>query len=397
MLTSAPPERRPTPGPVPPTILLSEADRRHLERVVRARASSQSNAFRAKVVLLAAEGRPSREIAATLRCNENTVGKWRHEFARHGIRGLRDAPRSGRPSRFAPAQKARVLQKATEWPRENGVPFSHWDSSALARLAISAGITDSIHPTTVWRWLRDADLQPHRLTYWLKSPDPDFDVRMKDVVDTYLAALRRAEMGIATFCIDEKTSIQAKERKRPDRRMRPGVPQRIEFEYIRHGTLCLTAAFNVASGEVRSTITVQRPATVFAAAVKDACLSAPDAPEIHIVADQLNTHWHHEVCKVVAELSNVPYDPREHRTGKARKDFLTRSGKRVVFHFTPKHASWLNQVEIWFSVLGRKLINRGSFESLTDLEAQIREFIAYHNRTLARPYRWTYTGLPCRA
>lgn len=397
MLASAPPGSRLTPGRAPPVIAPSEADRLHLERVVRAGTSSQSESFRAKVILLAAEGRSNHAIAAVLGCNANTVGKWRHQFALHGFRGLRDAPRSGRPPNFAPAQKARVLQKAIEWPRENGIPFSHWDSSALAKLAVSAGILEEIHPTTVWRWLRDADLQPHRFRYWLKSPDPDFDIRMKDVVDTYLAAPERSKRGIATFCMDEKTSIQAKERKRPDRRMQRGVPQRLEFEYIRHGTLCLTAAFNVASGEVRSTITVQRPATVFAAAVREACLSVPDAPEVHIVADQLSTHWHQEVCKVVAELSNVPYDPREHRSGKERKAFLARAGKRVVFHFTPKHASWLNQVEIWFSVLGRKLINRGTFKSLADLESQVREFVAYHNRFLARPYRWTYTGLPCRA
>ena len=120
----------------------------------------------------------------------------------------------------------------------------------------------------------------------------------------------------------------------------------------------------------------------------------PDS-EWRIVVDQLNTHWHHDLCEAVARLSEVPYDPEQHKIGPERREFLMGTDKRVVVHYTPKHASWLNQIEIWFSVLVRKLLQRETFCSLAELEERILDFIAYYNRNLAHPYRWTYTGTPC--
>jgi transposase len=347
-------------------------------------------------VLLADDGLRNCAIARELECDEDTVGTWRKWFSKGGPKALRDLPRSGRPRKFTPHQVARVVEKATERPRDNGLPFSHWDSRALANLAIEAGITDSIHPTTVWRWLHEADLQPHRVRYWLKSHGPDFEARMQDITSLYLRALDLAKLGIPTFSIDEKTSIQAKERMGPDLLMIPGTPQSIDDRYIRHGTLCLTAGFEVATGLVHGIFTPDRPATVFAGFVRDLCKTVPDAPEIHLVVDQLSTHWHHELCKVVAELSGMPYEPERHKVGEDRRRFLMDVDKRVVVHFTPKHGSWLNQIEIWFGLLCRKLLHRESFASLVDLTEKIKSFIAYYNRHLAHPYRWTYTGTPCR-
>lgn len=232
---------------------------------------------------------------------------------------------------------------------------------------------------------------------WMRKVDPDFDVRMADVTSTYLSARDWAALGIPVFCVDEKTGIQALERKFPDLPVRPGTPQYSDPHYKRHGTMCLTAGFEVATGEVSGLLTKKRPATVFAEFAKGLCEQAPDAPAIHFVCDQLNTHWHHEICKVVARFSGLEYDPKKHKTGPERKAFLLRGDKRVVFHFTPKHASWLNQIEIWFSTLGRKALNRGSFASIEELCSAINDFIAYHNRFLARPYKWTYTGTPCHA
>lgn len=357
--------------------------------------ASQRDAFRARIILLADDGLTNRAIAEELGCDEDTVGTWRRRFSKGGPKGLRDLPRSGRPSKFTSDQRARVLAKATEKPCDNGLPFSHWDSRALADLAVEAGITVSIHPTTVWRWLNDADLQPHRVRYWLQSHDPDFEVRMLDITSLYLRALDLAKVGIPTFCIDEKTSIQAKARKCLDLPMIPGVPQSIDHHYVRHGTLCLTAGFEVATGLVQGILTPDRPATVLASFVRNLCETVPDAPEIHLVLDQLNTHWHHEICKVVADLSGIVYDPEAHKVGKDRRRFLLDPEKRVVVHFTPKSGSWLNQVEIWFGLLCRKLLRRESFASLMNLAERIESFIAYYNRHLAHPYRWTYTGRPC--
>ena len=379
-----------------PEITLLPEERAHLERIGLAATSPRRDAERARMTLLACDGLMNTEIAARLGKHPDTVGRWRMRAFRSGVKGLRDAPRSGRPSHFTAEEKARVLQKAIETPRENGVPITHWSKTSLARLAVEAGIVRAIHPTTVWRWLNKADLKPHLSRLWLKSTDPDFDERMRDVVSVYLSTPQGAKDGDLVYSIDEKTSIQALERKYEDIPMRPGKPTRREHEYIRHGTACLTAAFNVATGEVSGVLTPDRPATVFAAFLEKLFASARGAPKIHVVVDQLNTHWHHEACRVVAEASGCFYDPEKHKTGPQRRAFLTDRNKRVVFHFTPKHASWLNQVEIWFSTLSRKVIGRGSFTSIEDLKSKILEFISYHNRVLAHPYRWTYTGTPCR-
>jgi len=384
------------PGPKPPQIELAPDERTALERTRRTATAPQRDVLRARIVLLAADGLTNHAIALTLGVEENTVGKWRRRFAKHRVKGLRDNPRSGRPPKFTARQKARVLKKATERPKDHGVPFSHWDAASLARLAVEAGITGSIHPTTVWRWLSDADLKPHRVRYWLRGTDPDFEERMRDVVSVYLKALEWAKRGIVCFSVDEKTSIQALERKWPDLPMIRGIPQRREYEYIRHGTLCLTAGLEIATGDVRGQITPDRPSPVFARFLDDTIASVPDAEQIHFVMDNLNTHWSHDACRVVAAASDVVYDPKLHETGAPRRAFLMSAEKRVVFHFTPKHASWLNQIEIWFSVLSRKMLRRESFASLAELEASILEFIEYYYRHLAHPYRWTYTGTPCR-
>lgn len=369
-----------------------------MEGIVRAATSEQRDVLRAKIILLADDGRNNRAIARELRCDEDTVGKWRTRFAEEGPKGLRDRPRSGRPPKFSAEQKARVIQVATQFPREHGIPISHWDTSTLATFAALAGITEPIHPTTIWRLIHKADLKPHRVRSWLKSTDPNFEIRMRDVTQLYLRAPQLLLEGTEVFCLDEKTSIQALERKHPDIPMIPGVPQLREHEYTRHGTCCLTACFNVATGRVHGLLTSNRPSEVFAYFVEQLCVhGAPDAPQIHLVMDQLNTHWSHELCAVVAKYSNVPYDPDFHERGDDRREFLMEPDKRVVVHYTPKHASWLNQIEIWFSTLGRKLLNRESFRSLEELQKRILEFIAYHNRHLARPYRWTYTGTPCAA
>lgn len=387
-----------SPGRKPPCIELPSDEKQHLDGLVRRVTAPQREVFRARIILLADDGLSSRDIALQLDCDEDTVGKWRLRYAEQGPKGLRDLPRSGRPRTFSAEQVASVLHMATQWPKDNGIPVSHWDAALLQKAAIDAGITESIHPTTIWRWLRDADIKPHQVQYWLRSTDPDFQTRMQDVTGLYLSAPELASQGIKVFSVDEKTSIQALERKHPDLPPISGTPQRIEHEYTRHGTLCLTAAFNVATGEVHGSLTPNRPAPVFAGFIDGLCHQVgPEAPAIHFVMDQLNTHWHHDFCKVVADHSGIPYDPKEYERGDDRRRFLMRDDKRVIVHYTPKHASWLNQIEIWFSVLARKLLKRETFRSLAELKERILQFMTYHNRYLAHPYRWTYTGAPCRS
>ena len=246
----------------------------------------------------------------------------------------------------------------------------------MAHATVRDGIVASISRATVWRLLDQAAIKPHRWHYWLHSPDRDFEAKMLDIVD-------------------EKTSIQALERKHPHRPPKPGRVEGIEHEYIRHGTCCLTASLEVATGEIYGHLTRNRPAEVFADFVTSVCGEYPRAKKIHFVLDNLNTHWHELTCRAVAKLSRCPLPPIE--TGTQRKVFLRAPGKRIVFHFTPSHASWLNQIEIWFSTLVRKLLRRGNFASVADLENKIIKFVQYYDEYLAHPYRWTYTGKPLAA
>jgi len=265
----------------------------------------------------------------------------------------------------------------------------------LVLAAVAKEIVASISPVTIWRLLDQAAIKPHRWHYWLNSTDPQFEATMQELVGLYLQALAMYQRGEILLCVDEKTSIQALERKYPTILGQAGTITKIEHEYTRHGTRCLTASFEVATGQVLGMLTANRPAEVFAAFVRQVCDRYAQAPRLHLVVDNLSTHYHVLVCQLIAAVCDC--DPGPLQTAPQRKQFLTNPSKRVVFHFTPTHASWLNQIEIWFSTLTRKVIRRGDFSSLEDLEAKILAFITYHNTYLAKPYQWTYTGKPLAA
>jgi len=281
---------------------------------------------------------------------------------------------------------------ATQPPQQQGHPITHWSMSDLTRAVIQSGIVDSICSATIWRLLEQTAIKPHRWHYWLNSPDPDFYPKMHDIVQLYLNALKMYQRGEILLSVDEKTSIQALKRKYPSKPVIPGSGELIEHEYKRHGTSCLTAGLDVATGAVMGMLTPNRPAEVFAEFMEWVCEYYCDARTIHIVLDNLNTHYHELTCQVVAQACNCELP--ETKTGPQRKEFLTEPSKRVVFHFTPTHASWLNQIEIWFSTLTRKVIRRGDFSSVDELQDKIIEFIEYYNEYLAKPYKWTYTGKP---
>jgi len=345
-----------------PKIVLSENERETFEKLIRKGTSEQRSVLRTKIILLANEGKESKNIARELGISEQIVSKWRGRFQREREEGLVDQPRPGKPQKFDHGVRLKVIEVACRRPEK----ITHWSTRELAK-KVNEELTLDMSHMTVKRILSSCDLKPHQVKMWVTSQDPDFQVKMMDIVGLHLDPPENA----LVLSVDEKTSIQALGRNHPPQPMGSGRPERIDHEYVRHGTKSLIAALLVHKGEVLGKCYDRHRHQEFLDFLKTIETHFPDK-ELHLIVDNLSVHKHHEV-----------------------KDYLKERENRMFLHFTPTHASWLNQIELWFSILSRKLIKRGIFNSKKELVESIMSFIGQYNKE-AKPFRWTYAGEPLR-
>jgi transposase len=349
--------------PTIPPLSITDEERVELQRRVRAHTTPQRAAKRARIVLLAADGLPNRQIAPLVGMNQHTVAHWRHRFQAERLAGLTDRKRPGRPLVYDHDQRLRIVATVTQQPPD---PASHWSHSQLAQELADMGISAS----QIGRILADLDIKPHRVRSWITRPDdPGFWERAADICGLYLIP----PTGALVLSVDEKTGIGARSRTRPTTRPAPGRPSRQEHEYARHGTATLLAALDVHRGGILQATDLDRnTAANFIDFLEELDAKVPAELEVHLVLDNGASH-----------IANA-----------TRWWFYNH--KRFHPHYTPTHASWLNQVELFFSILARRLLKRGEFASVEDLVARVMAFIADYNRT-ATPFRWTYDGRPLKA
>ena len=333
------------------------------------------------------------------------IRRWRQSEAPTVAARLADLPRPGAPPKFTPEHQCRIMALACEDPAHYQRPITHWTARELQDQLARDPQFPAISVRQVGRLLDEAHLQPHRTRYWLNAPaDPQKASKIQVICQVYLRAPIVRANGEFTFSLDEMTGIQALERKAPDQPMKAGQPVRREFEYIRHGTQALLAGLDVASGEVSGQVGDTRTEPDFVGLVDSLVRAHPEATKFHCVMDNLNTHQSEGLVRYVARDSGLD-EASLGVKGKAgilksqasRAQFLSDPSHRIVCYYTPKHTSWMNQIEIWFSILVRKVIRRGSFTSKADLKQRLEAFIDYFNRTMAKPFKWTYAGKPLHA
>jgi DDE superfamily endonuclease len=264
----------------------------------------------------------------------------------------------------------------------------------IAATIINEAHADAISRASVWRILDAIDLKPHKSVYWLNSHDPHFEQIAKEICGLYVQAPRFYQQGRLVLCCDEKTGMQVLDRIAPPQLPRPGIPAKQEFEYVRLGTRTMITTFAVPTGETIWDVGPTRTNLDFRAHVLRVALHYPEMKKFDWVVDNLNTHMSLDLCEMMAYLNGVPFEPKKLKRQAERRAFLSDAEHKHVFHYLPRHGSWLNQVELFFSVVARQFLRGAEFKSVEEFEERLRWYMEEYNREKAHPYRWTYTGEP---
>ena len=355
----------------PFVITLPEADVLSCSGVPAAIPRRHAEVIRAKIVLLAADGLENTQIAARLDVHVGVVYRWRKRFAQEGMSGLADRQRSGRPRVFAAAVVAEVKAMACEPPEDREVPQSRWSAADLAAQAEAEGLVEAVSRSTVRRWL-DADaIRPWRYRWWIFPRDPDFAAKAGRVLDLYQRIWDGAELGDDEYVLstDEKSQLQILSRRHPGLPPAPGRAGRVEFEYGRHGTVAYMAAYDVHRARLMGRVEPTTGIAPFTALVDQVMTAEPyaSARRVFWVADNGSSH-----------------------RGQASIDRMAAAWPNAVLVHLPVHASWLNQVEVVFSVIQRKVIKPSDIGDADALAARLLAFTDRYNTT-ARPFDWKFT------
>jgi transposase len=324
-------------------------------------------------VLAAARGHPNAQIAARLGVSQDMVRKWRGRFAACGLPGLKDLPRTGRPRRITAAQRAEVCALACQLPADTGVPLSRWSGPDLAAELASRGLVSGISPSSVRRILAEHPVKPWQYQSWIFPRDPDFAARAAVILDLYQGYYQGKPLrpGDRIISVDAKPSIQARGRRHRTAPPGPGRPMRVEHEYRRNGALALLAALDVHTG------------TVPAAATPD---TTGIAPFMTLMGQIMSAEPYKSAPRVFVIVDNGS----DHRGKKAARRLRAAWPNAIMIH-TPVHASWLNQVEIFFSIIQKKVVSPNDFASTAQLSATLMAFTDRYNKT-AKPFNWKFTA-----
>ncbi len=333
-------------------VSLTNDQHSELSSISQSRSLPAGYVFRARLILMLAEGASFNAIKRRLQTSAPTIVRWKQRFLESGIDGLDTYHPGQKATVLTAALRARILSATRKKPSDGS---THWSCRKLAaRLGVSK---DAVH--RVWK---EAGLKPHRLERYMASDDPEFESKAADILGLYLHPPQHA----AVFCVDEKTAIQALDRLDPVLPLSPGRAERHGFEYFRHGTLSLYAALDTKTGRVHGKTAARHTSRDFVAFLEEVVSRCLPRQQVHIILDNLSAHKTQLV-----------------------RDFLQRH-PRVEFHFTPTYSSWLNQVEIWFAKIEREVIARGIFTSVPDLARKLRRYIIAYSAN-ARPIRWKYS------